>query len=319
MNFSFDSQNAFFVLILLGILFLISGKVKDYTHYFSGEMLEKMMIGKDQKKINFFILTLSFIFLVLALARPIIANKPIELPKKSIDMIVAFDISKSMLANDVYPNRLQFAKNKFYTLLENTKEEKIGVIGFSSSAFMVAPLSDDISTLKYLVQNLSTEYISTQGSDINKALQSANKLLKDAKQKALIVFSDGTDESDFSKDIAYAKENNIKVFIYAIATTKGGAIPQKSDLLKDKDGNIVVTKLNANIKDLALQSGGAYLEYSSSSKDIELFLDAINKQFKKKDEKTTTITDNEEYFYIPLLLAIIFYMIAISGFRRVKK
>jgi len=319
MNFSFDSQNAFYVFILLGILYLISGKVKDYTHYFSPQMLERILIGRDQKKINFFLMTLSFIFLIFALARPIVANNPVELPKQSVDMIVAFDISKSMLANDVYPNRLQFAKNKFYTLLENTKEERIGVIGFSSSAFMVAPLSDDMATLQYLVQNLSTEYISTQGSDINKALQSANKLLKDAKQKALVVFSDGTDENDFTQDIAYAKEHNIKVFIYAIATQKGGAIPQKDDVLKDSKGNIVVTKLNSNIKDLALESGGAYLEYSSSSKDIQLFLDAINKQFEKKDEKTTTITDNEEYFYIPLLLAIIFYMIAISGFRRIKK
>jgi Ca-activated chloride channel family protein len=313
---SFDAPNALYVLILLFVLFLISGKIKDYTHYFSDEMLEKILIGRDKKKINFVLLTLSFVFLVISLSKPIVQNKPVELPKESLDIIVAFDISKSMLSADVYPSRLQFAKNKFYTLLNEIKDEKLGVIGFSSSAFMVAPLTNDMATIKYLVQNLSNEFISAKGSESLEALKSTNELLTNAKKKALIVFSDGTDSTDFSKQINYAKENNIKVFVYAIGTQKGGVIEENGTVLKDNNGNIVVTRLNTNIKELALQSGGAYLEYSTNSEDIKLFLNVIKEEFETKKEQELIIEDNEEYFYIPLIFAIIFYILAISGFRR---
>jgi Ca-activated chloride channel family protein len=316
---SFDSINAFYVLILLAVLFLISGKIKDYTHYFSEGMLKQIIVGRDQKKLNFLLLMISFIFLIIALAKPVWENKPIKLPTESLDIIVAFDISKSMMADDIYPNRLQFAKNKFINLLENIKDEKVGVIGFSASSFLVAPLTNDITTLKYLVTNLSTQYVSTQGSDMLEALKSTEQLLENTKKRALIIFTDGTDTDDFGSQITYAKEQGIKVFVYAIATQKGGVIKENEDVLKDKNGNIVVTKLNSNIKELALQSGGAYLEYSTNSNDIKLFLDVIRKQFETKKEKEVTIKDNEEYFYIPLFLAIIFYMIAISGFRRGKK
>lgn len=311
---SFDSIHAFYILILLALLFIISGKIKDYSRYFDPMMLQKIIIGKNQKKLNFLLLTLSFIFLIIALAKPIWKNKPITIPSESLDMIVAFDISKSMQATDIYPSRLEFAKNKFYNILKNIKDEKIGVIGFSSEAFMIAPLTNDMMTLKYLVHNLSTEYISTKGSDVHKALESTNQLLEKSKQKALIILTDGTDNNDFTKELNYAKENNIKVFVYAIATKKGGVIKEKDDILKDKNGNIVITKLNENIKTLALQSGGAYLEYSTHSNDIKAFLDVIKKQFKQKKQKDITIKDNQEYFYIPLILGMIFYMIAISGF-----
>ena len=316
---SFDAPNALYVLLLLGILFIISGKIKDYSRYFSAGMLEKVLIGKEKKKINFLLLSLSFIFLIFALAKPIVQNKPIELPKESLDIIVAFDISKSMLSSDVYPTRLQFAKNKFFTLLKESKDEKIGVIGFSSSAFMVAPLTNDMATLKYLVTNLSNEFISAQGSSSFEALKSTNQLLEKANKKALILFTDGTDSKDFTKEIEYANDNNIKVFVYAIATQKGGVIKEKDAVLKDSNGNIVVTRLNENIKELALQSGGAYLEYSTNSDDIKIFLDVIREQFETQKEEELIIEDNQEYFYIPLLIAIIFYMLAISGFRRNKK
>lgn len=316
---SFDAPNALYVLFLLVVLFLISGKIKDYTRYFSQGMLDKVLIGKEQKKLNFLLLSLSFTFLIIALAKPIVQNKPIELPKESLDMIVAFDISKSMLSSDVYPTRLQFAKNKFMTLLEESKDEKIGVIGFSASAFMVAPLTDDLATLQYLVTNLSNEFISAQGSSSLEALKSTNQLLEKANKKALIIFTDGTDSKDFTKEIKYAKDNNIKVFVYAIATQKGGVIKEQEGILKDNNGNIVVTRLNPDIKELALQSGGAYLEYSTNSDDIKIFLDVIREQFETQKQEELIIEDNQEYFYIPLVLAIIFYMLAISGFRRNKK
>ena len=315
---SFYNENGLYVLLLLVILIFISGKIKDYSSYFSDEMLKKIVVGEDRKKLNFALLIGSFIFLVLALARPVVENKPITIPTSDIDIVVAFDISKSMQCDDLYPNRLTFSKNKFNHLLSHLKDEKIGAIGFSARAFLIAPITNDYISLKYLVDNLTYEYISTKGSSILEALKSANLLLKNSQKKALIIFSDGGDNNNFEKEISYAKEHNIKVFVYAVATHKGGVIKTKDGVLKDKNGDIVVTRLNTKIKQLALQSDGAYLEYSASQDDIKKFLDVINTKFKKEKKEDIVINDNEELFYIPLTIALILFMISIIGFRRQK-
>jgi Ca-activated chloride channel family protein len=315
-NFMFDNMYAFYVILLLFILFFVTAKIKDYESYFSSEMLNKIIIGKNKKKINFILLIVSFILLILALARPIIQNKPIKVTQSSIDIIVAFDISKSMQCDDIYPNRLQFAKNKFNDFLTQLKDERVGAIGFSSRAFLVAPITNDYFSLKYLVDNLSTKYISLKGSSIQEALETTNNLLKLSSRKALVIFTDGTDNKEFLKQIQYAKENNIKVFVYAIATKKGGVIKTQDGVQKDKNGNIVVTRLNENIKNLALDSDGAYLQYSTRSSDIKLFIDTIRDKFVLKDKKDVVIKNNQELFYIPLGLAIFAFLVSISGFRR---
>jgi Ca-activated chloride channel family protein len=315
---SFYNENGLYVLLILIILVFISGKVKNFTRYFSQEMEDKIIIGNNKQKLNFVLLLASFIFLILALSRPVIENKPITVPKTNLDIVVAFDISKSMMCDDVYPNRLQFAKNKFDNLIENLKDENVGALGFSSRAFLVAPITNDYASLKYLISNLDTSFVSTKGSSTMEALKSTKQLLKHSKEKALIIFSDGTDSEDFSKEIEYAKEHKIKVFVYAIATHKGGVIKEKGSVLKDENGNIVITRLNDTIKELALATDGAYLEHSTSKYDIAMFVNAINDKFNKEIEANIVINDNEELFYIPLSIALVLFMLAISGFRREK-
>ena len=314
---TFDNLYAFYILILLFILVFISGSIKDYERYFSSAMLDKIIIGKSQKKLNFGLLIASFILIIIAIARPIVENKPIKVPQSNVNMVVAFDISKSMTCDDVYPTRLDFAKNKFNNLLGNLKDEKVGALGFSSRSFLIAPITNDYLTLKYLINNIKLEYVNVEGSSIMEALISTNDLLKSSAKKALIVFSDGTDNDKFEDEISYAKEHKIKVFVYAIATQKGGVIKLKDGgVQKDRNGNIVVTKLNENIKELAFQTDGAYLEFSTSSNDIHRFTEAIKSKFKSKQKKDVVIKNNEELFYYPLSLALILFIIAISGFRR---
>ena len=168
---SFFNPYAFLVLFLLLILFFIKGKEKNYESYFEAKMLKRIIIGKNQTQLNLLLLTLSFVFLVIALARPVIENKPITVSQSSVSLVVAFDISKSMMATDVYPNRLLFAKNKFFQMLTNLQNEKIGAIAFSSKSFLIAPLTSDYGTVKYLVDNLSLDSISVNGSLVDEALQ----------------------------------------------------------------------------------------------------------------------------------------------------
>jgi len=313
---SFYNPYAFLVVFLLLILFYIKGKEKNYESYFAPRMFKRMIIGKNQTKLNLILFICSFIFLVIALARPIIENKPIVVSQSSVSLVVAFDISKSMMATDVYPNRFLFAKNKFYQLLTNLKNEKIGAIAFSSKSFLIAPLTSDYGTVKYLVDNLSLESISVNGSLVEEALQSTSKLLEGSNDKSLLIFTDGCDNDNFTQEIALAKTHNIKVFVYAIGTKKGSAIDNNGDVLKDDKGNIVITKLNENIKQLAFDTGGAYLEYSPQDKDIENLLEAIREKSDARKIGDAVIYDNVELFYIPLFIGLLFFMVAISGFRR---
>jgi Ca-activated chloride channel family protein len=316
----FDNINAFYVLILLVIVYLISASVKNYESYFSAKMLKKIIVGKNTKHKNMLFLILSFIFLVISLARPVIENKPIKVSTSAISIVCVFDVSKSMSANDIYPNRLEFAKKKFSKLLKILNNEKVGVIGFTSRAFLISPTTNDYATLNYLVKHISQSSVMVQGSDILVALQSVNDLLKDQSTKAMLVFTDGTDTNDFENEIEYAKENNIKVFVYATATKQGSTIALKDDILKDNNGNIVVSALNSSIKELAIQSGGSYLEFSTSS-DMDMLVDDIRYKFKSpnKKEDDQIINTNEELFYIPLVLAFVFFMIGISTFRKDQK
>jgi len=320
-NFSFENIYAFWVFALLLVLFFISKTAKNYENIFSKDMLEKIILGKNSKLRNFVLMLLAFILLVFSLARPVISNEAITISQSSLSLVVAFDISKSMSCEDVYPNRLKFSKNKFISLINNLKDEKVGALGFSSRSFLIAPITNDYLSLKYLVKNLNTTYISVKGSDVYEALQSTNNLLKNNKHKALIIFTDGTDTKDFSKSIEYANNNNIKVFVYAIATPKGGVIKIKDGVQKDSNGNIVVTRLNSSIKQLAFQTNGAYLEFSSSPNDIKEFVNIIRQKFKEDDKKKKdiVINTNQELFYFPLALALIFIFISLSGFKRVKK
>ena len=151
------------------------------------------------------------------------------------------------------------------------------------------------------------------------ALESANNLFEDNDKKTLVLFTDGGDKKDFSKEIAYAKEHNITVFVYAVATSKGGVIKTKNGVLKDKQGNIVVVKRNDAIKELALKTGGAYMVYSLKNSDMKELAKLISSKYKAKIEGETTIKIRQELFYYPLAVAIMLLFMALFSLPRLKK
>lgn len=253
---------------------------------------------------------------ITALARPVIEHGEIKISSATLDIIAGFDISHSMFANDLYPNRLALAKRKFYALLDDVNETRVGVIGFSSRAFMVAPLTEDFSTLRYLVENINTDYISLRGTSIMQALTHTDKLLGESDKKALLLFTDGGDATDFSKEIAYARAHGIVVFIYNIGTKKGGVIPQQQGALTDKNGDIVVVRRNDAIRELALQTGGAYMNYTLQRNDIRVLADAIKARFTTRREGTDVIRDVRELFIWPLGAGILMLIMALYSLPR---
>jgi len=261
-------------------------------------------------------LIISMLLVIIALARPQIDNGEIKVKSSFINVVTAIDMSKSMFASDVYPNRFEFAKKKFFDSLEYFKSAKIALIGFSTQTFLISPLTQDFHSLKFLGKNLNLDYLSLKGTDIMMTLESANNLFGDEQKKILLLFTDGSDQSEFSKEIAYCKEHNIVVYIYNIGTTKGGVIKDENGVLKDKNGDIVVVKRTDNIKALAMQSGGAYMNYSLAKDDIKLLVDTIQNSYEAKNEENSTIKDRRELFYYPLGVAILLFFMALFSLPR---
>ncbi len=300
------------LILLLPLAMMLFRKSGTLAHYFDAEVLKKLQLSEGllSPALRNTMLLLSVALMIVALARPYVDNGEIKVRSSTIDVMAAFDISRSMFANDVYPNRLALAKKKFQEFSSDFQEAKIGVIGFSSRAFLISPLTEDFGTLDYLVGNMNLDSVTLKGTSVMNALEVTDELLKESAKKALILFTDGGDKSDFSEEVAYAKQHGIVVFVYNIGTTKGGVIPGEKGALTDDKGNIVVVRVNEEIRSLALQSGGAYMAYSLKNNDIDALAGAIKQRFREKNEEESAIRDVKELFYYPLGAALTLLLIA---------
>ncbi len=295
--------------------YLIITKESGIKGIFSREILAKLKfdnntLGLEGRNIFLF---LALFFIIIALARPVGDKKEITIKPKSYNLVTAIDISKSMKAKDFYPNRFLFAKEKFKKLLEYFPEASVGVIAFSDNGFLVSPITSDFDSLRYLVDNLSMDFLSKTGTDFIPPIEVANHFLEGFKEKILLIFTDGGDNNDFSKEITLAKRYNLHIYIYALGDKKGTTIIEKGEILKDKKNNIIITKLNRNIQELAIKTDGAYVEGGTSDKGLKLLIDDIKMKFEKIKGEKQKIISYKEYFYIPLLLAFLFLMIAFTS------
>jgi len=316
-----NSEFLWLLLLLLPLGYRLKNRGDEFGGLFSKEVLQRVKLKSSsfsKRGRNLFLLVAIF-FTIVALARPQMDNGEIKVKSSFINVVTAIDMSKSMFANDVYPNRFEFAKKKFFDSLDYFKNTKIALMGFSTQTFLISPLTQDFNSLKFLAKNLKLDYLSLKGTDIQNVLESANNLFGDEKKKILLMFTDGSDQREFSKEIAYAKAHDIVVYIYNIGTKKGGVIKQRDGILKDKKGDIVVVKRNDNIKALAMQTGGAYMNYSLSKEDIKMLVQTIQSRFKAKEEESSTIKDRAELFYYPLSLALLFYLVSLFGRPRFRK
>jgi len=252
--------------------------------------------------------------MILALAEPVIKDGTVEVKAKSADIMIALDISDSMLAKDAYPNRLKFAKQKAIDILKTNVDERIGIVAFAKNSYLVSPLSFDHSAVEFLLSKLSTQSITEKGTDFMSLLQVVANSSKH--KKHLLILSDGGDKSDFSKEIQYAKDNNIIVFILGIGTKKGTPIKLQNGEFIKQNGNIIVSKLNENIATLATKSGGVYIKSVNSDIDIKTMIQEIKNKTKEKEFKSEKIKKYTPLFYYPLGLALIVLLIATSSLSK---
>ncbi len=314
----FLQLNAFFLLIFpLGLfLFLFFKKENTFHNYFSKDILEKITISNNLMNPNIknTLLLFSLVLFILAIARPVMDKKEHKIKDDLIPIIVAIDVSKSMLAADIYPNRLALAKQKLLKIIQTSKQSAIGVVLFAKSAFVLSPVTQDFSSLSFLVKNLDSGLNFDNGSNVLAMLEASNDLLENYNSKNLILLSDGGNKTEYNKEIYFAKKNNIKIYAIGLATNKQSPIPVKNGYLTNKEGKIVTVGLNKNIAKLGLKSEGGYIEYSLNSNDINEIIKDISREAKKEHMNSTKLKTYTELFYYPLGVSIFLLFICFSSF-----
>ncbi|MDG2395767.1 VWA domain-containing protein [Candidatus Thioglobus sp.] len=301
----FEQIELLYLIIPVALLwFFIHSKNSHIEDLFSTAVLAKISLNnhKISTKTRLRLLLLSMALMIVALSKPALESGEIKLNKQLSDVIVAIDMSKSMLANDIYPNRFEFAKNKLQISLDEIKNTRIGILGFANQAFLISPLTDDFNSLKFLIKNLRLDSISLTGTNISNILKSANDLFGNSSNKQLLLLTDGGDSNDFSEEIDYANEQNIQVFIFDIASERGSSIHTESGALEDDYGNLVIVKENPNIIKLANKTQGSYLKYSLNNQDLSNFVNGFKQH---ASSKNTSIVQKRQLFYYPLTLALI--------------
>ena len=260
-------------------------------------------------------------FLILALARPQWGFVKQEFIKESAEIFIALDVSKSMLAADVAPSRLERAKHMLSRVIEANPGEKIGVIVFSGSAMWQCPMTYDTNALKMFLQSVQAGNLPVGGTQISDAIFLALKYAQNSPNisavRTLMLISDGEDhDSKIKEAIDAAKKAGLQIVTVGIGTPAGAPVPIISDdgslagYVKDKSGNAVLTRLNPSLLEmLAAETGGQYFE--AGDKDISsALIRAVKETQKNKDGKTQT-NSMADRFQIPLLASIIFFLLSL--------
>jgi len=315
-------QFLYYLLPPMLVLFALLLTKKDpQTHFFSDEVVEKLRVSANMLtlKARNALFFLAGLLLVIALAQPVIKDGVVKVKAKSSDIMIALDISDSMLAHDLYPSRLELAKNKALTFLEKVPNERVGVVAFAKNSYLVSPLSFDSTAVGFLLSKLDTSFITQKGTDFLSMLEVVANSSAEGEKKYLLILSDGGDKSDFSEEIQYAKDNNIVVFILGVGTKKGAPVKQKDGTYIKYKGDIIISKLNEEISEFATKSGGVYIQSTTSDIDIKTMYEEIQRVSDKKELKSQDIEKYIPLFYYPVGLALFILLIALSSMsKRVK-
>ena len=267
---------------------------------FDMKILEKLVISGDAlgRRGRHALFFMAFFLMIVALARPVSEPKERTLGDASSQIMVLLDISRSMKVQDVYPDRLSFAKNRLATWMQEMKGTEIGIMAFAKDAFLVSPLSLDTASLRFLLQGVDSDMVSRQGTNIANVLTQSQRLFRKNDAKELLVISDGGEKEEIDKAIDVAKEQGLIVHVMVVGTAQGGAIPEKEGLVKDAKGNIVISRREDGLRRLSEASGGVFIQEFGQGSGMHLLQNALKRQ--DKEGKVRRVMTYTEWFYLPL-------------------
>jgi Ca-activated chloride channel homolog len=310
----FEYPAAFVLLFLLPFLWFVPTKKQTLQKYFSPVMYQRIFAPSQAVRLRFWLFITVFFLLVVAAARPQRLHLSAAATNKSIPVVVALDMSRSMKCGDVYPTRLAFAKQKLLEFISHARALNIAVVGFSDAAFLISPLTEDTTALQYLLTHIDKSQVRMRSTNIMSVLRAVSLLLAKQKERCVVLFTDGSSQTSFSKEIKYAKKHRISVFVYGVGTTRGAAIKDANGWVRDRHGNIVITRRNDAIARLCHQTGGSFLPMSTERSDMQALANRVQKTYFKKNDSGGA--QKEELFFFPLAAALLLFVIASTGFLR---
>ncbi len=320
----------FALIAVLLVVFLIfyRWKQKQLKNLASKQVLQQILpdFSKSKATIKSILGLLALSFLIIAMANPQMGSKQQEVKKKGIDIVIALDVSNSMMAEDLSPNRLERSKRAILQMINRLGNDRICIIVFGGQSYVQLPLTTDYAAAKLFINTIHTGLIPTQGtaigSAINLGVQSLD--LKSPTQKAIIVITDGENHEDDAITAAQgAAEQGIFVHTIGMGSELGAPIPLykgKRKLpgayRKDKEGQTVTTRLNQEmLEEIASAGKGSFIRASNSNSGLNMILKELNK-LEKTEFGTKVYTDYDDYFQVFLAIALILFLLEFITSKR---
>lgn len=325
------AQADFLLLLLLIPFFFVFYALMQYFQrqrikkfgdtYLVLQLMPSRSVAKGWVKMVLF--SLAFFFFSIGLARPQIGAKLKEHEAKGVEIMICLDVSNSMLAEDYSPNRLDRAKLAISKLVDKLSEDRIGLIIFAGNSFVQLPITTDYVSAKMFLNSISTGSVPVQGTAIGDAINTAMRgfSAQSEKSRVIIVITDGENHED--DPVAAAKqaaELGVRVFTIGVGSPEGKPIPMDGDLLKDKDGEIVVTRLDETVlQEVAQQGNGAYVRAGNSEFGLNPIINSIKQMDQEKFSSIVFEEYDEQYMYFFAIALILLVIEMLIGERRPKK
>jgi Ca-activated chloride channel family protein len=319
-----DERNYLYFLFILPVvvvlfLFNLYWKRKKQREFGDLELLKRLSLERSIFKpfLKLTVMLLALTALIFGLVNPKIGTKVETVKREGIDIVFAMDVSKSMLAEDVAPSRLEKSKQIISQIINQLGSDRIGIVAYAGSAFPVLPITTDYGVAKMFLQSVNTDMVSSQGTSLDEAIKLSGTYFaeKSKTSKLMIMISDGEDHSEGAEAAAEdAKKLGMKIITIGLGTERGGTIPLKRNGVvesykRDNNGEVVITKLNPNsLATIAKITGGGYVNGNNTKEVVEYIKNALDK-IQKTEFEATEMADFQSQFQWFLGIAfVLLYM-----------
>ena len=325
------AQYKYLLLLLLVPVILIAHAVKlrlrrrRVERFGDAALVEELMPSYSRAKgwLGTVLFALGFFFFVIGLARPQIGAKLSEHETKGAEIMICLDVSNSMLAEDYSPNRLERAKLAISRIVDRLQDDRIGLIVFAGSSFVQLPITTDYVSAKMFLNSIDTGSVPVQGTAIGDAVLTAARSFsaQSEKSRAIIVITDGENHEDDPVDACrQVAEMGIKVYTIGVGSLRGQPIPKDGELMKDREGNIVVSRLDeGTLQQMAEAGDGAYVHAGNEEFGLNPIVDDIRKMEAERFNSVVFEEYDEQYMYFFAAALALFVIEMLVGDRRSRR
>lgn len=319
-TFRFANPHYLYLLLLVPLLALLfltffRSKKRSLQSFGKPTLIRHLMpmVSARRTAVKTSLLLAAFVLQVIVLAGPQFGSKLETVKRKGIELMIALDVSNSMNAPDLKPSRLEMAKMAVARLVDQLGNDRIGLVVFAGQAYVQLPITTDYASAKMFLSSVSTDMVPTQGTAIGQAIDMCVNSFSPVEDvnRAILLITDGENhEDDAVRAAAAAAERGIRVYTVGMGTVKGSPIPlaagSKSNFIKDRDGNVVITKINEDaLMQIAAAGGGAYVQGNNIRSGINNLLSELNHLEKKEFETKVYSEYNNRFQYVEALVLLL--------------